>query len=371
MFTSASFIVTERCNLACSYCFENGRRGGADMSEAVAVRGMEWLFENALKSGADRVSVILFGGEPLLLPEICDTILAHGAEFSRWTGIRFEPSIITNATVLTERAAEMLQTAAEMIPSFHCQLSIDGAEKSQNLYRVFPDGRGSFEAVQGNVERFRQIFGRRLNIHGCINKMTMPMLFENYRYVAEQWKPGSIWFMPVHTEQWSEWDISLYDEQLGRVFEHQTQKLGTVSYFAPMNKLLTCRPGREAHHAKTCGAGVSFCSVTGDGSLYPCHNIYFNDPSRSMRFGDVFRGVLENEKLMPFEWYTYQSLGCEGCKNTACYRCIADNWVHNGDITKQVGKPMRCLLSCVERKWQEKAREYAGKHFGKEMKSCH
>lgn len=361
--TAASFILTERCNLACKYCFENGRRGGPDMTAEVAQKGLEWLFENAVASKAKEVSIILFGGEPFLKPALCDQLLSLGLKFQNQHKITFAPSVITNATIMNDELELMLYRHASRNPRFSCQLSIDGAEQSQNLYRVYPSGKGSYETVAVTVSRYRDIFGGRLNIHGCINKQTMPLLFDNYKFIAEQWKPGSIWFMPVHTEDWDENDVKLYDEQLGKIFSHEAESLNTVSYYAPINKLLSFQVGRECHHDKTCGAGVSFVSITGEGDIYPCHNIYFKDDKHSQKVGNIFDGVLDDEILKPYEEYTYRTMGCGKCENTACYRCIADNWAENGDINKQVGKVMRCKLSSVERKWQNIARDFAIEHY--------
>ena len=48
-FTGASFIVTEACNLRCTYCFENCKiRSKESMSKEVIDAGMRMLFDNAI-----------------------------------------------------------------------------------------------------------------------------------------------------------------------------------------------------------------------------------------------------------------------------------------------------------------------------------
>lgn len=332
------------------------------MSRETAEQGLSFLFRNAVRGGKDRVDILLFGGEPLLVPEIVEHILKTGYEMQKKYGVKFCANLITNATLLEESTELMLYRWASRLPSFTCQLSIDGTQESQDLYRVYPDGRGSFASVEKNVEAFLHIFGTKINLHGCVNKKTLPRLYENYRYFADVWKAPSIWFMPVHTEQWEESDVDEYDVQLGLIFR-DLKKKGTMSLYSPIQKLLSVRPGCEKLGEKGCGAGNGFCTITGNGELYPCHNIYFNDPSHSTLCGNVWDGVTRPEVLKPFTQYTLETNGCAGCENTACYRCIADNWVYNGDITKQVGKPIRCKMSAVERKYQLQAREYADKNL--------
>jgi len=355
MFTSASFLVSEACNMACTYCFEKNRTNKA-MTVDVARKGLEFLFGNATTGGRKEVSVILFGGEPLLNPKVCNEILSYGLKLSEFFGIPFKPHIITNATVLTDKIELMLYRQATKNPLFTCQLSIDGNKTAHDLYRVDKEGKGTFDAAVRNITTFRDVFGRRLSIHGCINKQTLPRLLDSYMYLQQY--DASMWFMPVHTEEWSLEDVMLYDKHLGAIFEDMTGR-GTVNGYRPIENLLPHPHGCEVMPNKSCAAGTDFCTITAVGDLHPCHSIYFND--ESLKFGSVFNGITNPEKLGMFS----ASNSCTGCPNTQCYRCIADNYNTNGDIAKQVGKPIRCMLSTVERKWQEAARVYADEHFSK------
>lgn len=360
MVTSASFIITEKCNLACKYCFESkDRQCGKDMQPEVIERGIEWLFENAIASNKNSISIILFGGEPLLRPELCAELLEAGYQKQLKTGIKFNANLITNGTHMNTDIEYILLKYAAKLEGFTCQLSVDGNKEAHDLYRVYPSGKGSFDVIDKNFSTYKYIFKNRLSVHGCVNKNTLPLLFNSYKYFADTWGMKHIWFMPVHTEEWDESDVAEYDKQLGLIFDDMVAKKN-MSIYAPIDK---CLGGLGQHHEKTCGAGTSFLSITGNGDLYPCHNIYFNNPEHDQVCGNVFDGITNNDILKPYHEYTYKSLGCEGCENTKCYRCIADNYVHNGDITKQVGMPHRCAMSSVERKYQIKAREFAEKHF--------
>jgi len=161
--------------------------------------------------------------------------------------------------------------------------------------------------------------------------------------------------MPVHTEEWQREDVALYDAQLAVIFDEMLRR-GRIDTFSPIDRLLC---GRDVHPEKTCGAGVDFCTINGKGEIFPCHSIYFNDDERATLLGDVYRGILYPERLKPFEEYSVADLGCSDCPNTKCYRCIADNLASNGSIVEQVGRPIRCAMSDVERKWQRKALEIA------------
>lgn len=362
MITSASFIVTERCNLACTYCFEREWRECGrprnDMTTEAALYGMEFLYANAIASGAKQVSVILFGGEPLLNVPRCADILDTGLLHQKHTGIPFKANLITNGTVMNRDVELFLYKYAAKMPGFTAQLSIDGAKSAHDRYRIYRDGGGSFDSVWSNVDTYMEAFGNRLSVHGCVNKQTLPMLFDSYFTMAERGFKR-IWYMPVHTEDWTMDDVAEYGRQLHRIFADMCKR-GQMSLYSPIDR---CLSGDKPQPEKTCGAGTTFATITPSGGIWPCHNIYFNDPERTQRVGNVLTGEFLYDVLKPYREYNTATLGCEGCPNGACYRCIADNWAENGDITKQVGKPVRCAMSAVEHDYQMRAKEYADRHF--------
>ena len=61
------FTVATRCNLKCSYCFEN-REKRSVMSLETLDLSLHWVEEQFAKGRFSDLSVIIFGGEPLLVP---------------------------------------------------------------------------------------------------------------------------------------------------------------------------------------------------------------------------------------------------------------------------------------------------------------
>jgi len=199
--SSASFLITEDCNLACKYCFENKRRNRHTMSLEVIYKGLEYLCSNAVRSGR-RFHAMIFGGEPLLQPDLVWKLVDYGKTLAERNQVEFTASLITNATILTPEIEDML-TQLVTGGRFSIQLSIDGIESVHNIYRVTRDGRGSFGLIAENIPGFQRISRIQpgaIGIHGCINKKSLPFMFESYRFFVEQWGFKSIWFMPVHEE---------------------------------------------------------------------------------------------------------------------------------------------------------------------------
>lgn len=358
--TAASFLVSEDCNLACKYCFELDGRNRQHMSKKVARRGLEYLSENALKNGERHFSAMLFGGEPLLQPDIVEEIFSYGVELARRRNLRFSASIVTNATLLTPKIKTILNKYKNAV-DLSVQLSIDGVKEVHDRYRVTRDGRGSFDIIEKNIPEWKALFADnidRLNVHGCCNKDTLPRLYENYIFFREEWDIPRIWFMPIHSEEWDDEDVKVYEEQLNKIADYileRCKKEGNyqeVINYAPIDRCL--RPDRFA--SSPCGAGKNFVTITATGEIYPCHQIYFNDPEKITKVGDIWEGIDELKRNL-FVEYDNSDLSCAklnpDCDAYHCYRCLGENWQQNGSILSVVdyGGP-RCEMSKIERKIQ-------------------
>lgn len=351
---SASFLITEDCNLACKYCFELGHRNRRAMSKEVIHKGMELLFEGAKDSGRNEVHVTLFGGEPLLRPDLMRYLLNYGIKLADKNGARFTAGLITNATLMNDEIFDLLKEYKDKI-GMSCQLSVDGIQPVHDMYRVTRNGKGSFHMIEKNIPRFKEAYADKpqlLHIHGCLNKRSMPHLFESYRFFKEEWGLNMIWFMPIHEEKWDLSDVDLYEQQLRKIKDYilkeiaETQSLQPLDDYAPLNRCFT-----KSKSIVPCGAGKGYVTITAQGDIYPCHHFYFNDPDGHTKLGNVFTGIDHARKLL-YENYDSSDMSCpEDCEHHACYRCIACNYQVNGSPFSQVRGPY-CKMQQVDLKIQ-------------------
>jgi uncharacterized protein len=100
-----TLLVTQQCNLRCSYCYIDKRN--AQMSLEVAKKAIDFIFSNS--PAEDHVDIGFFGGEPLLeferIKAITRLIKSHPASQSRTLVL----SIISNGTVFSDEIAEFLK----------------------------------------------------------------------------------------------------------------------------------------------------------------------------------------------------------------------------------------------------------------------
>ena len=358
--TSASLLLTEDCNLRCTYCFEchNTNR----MSKDVARKAIDWLSDNAVKMGSGSFSVLLFGGEPLLNIDTIEETLAYGVQIGAEKGLRFTASMVTNATVMNDRIYSVLRRYRDQV-NLGIQLSVDGIPEVQDRYRLTVAGKGSWHMVEKNLPRFKELYDNnsddgRLSIHGCINKETMPYLYKNYKFFREDLGFKRIWFLPVAEEKWDMDDVKIYREENQKIFDDyiaeiaESMNIRDSFNYAPFDRYdgLGCRPDAP------CGAGRSFVTITAEGDIYPCHQIYFNDPEKDTCIGNVMEGELDEDRRRIFTQYEEEDIGCGDCPNTQCYRCLAANYVYNGGLFSQI-RGVYCALSGVDNYFQRKLKE--------------
>jgi len=148
-------LVTTRCNLACSYCFQNTelpatpeggiplRIPGATVDDGKVADIIAFTRDRMAELNKKSVKLLLFGGEPTMYLSYCLKLL-EGCQPLGLTGA----SMVSNGTLLTAPAASDLEKAGlEWV-----QISLDGDEADHDRSRITVGGRGTFAAILRNIE---------------------------------------------------------------------------------------------------------------------------------------------------------------------------------------------------------------------------
>ena len=144
-------IVTEQCNLSCRYCYERDRQGSAKMDRATSERLLRWIERRLGTTGARKLHIDFYGGEPLLNLSAVESISARLSAFSKMRGIDFETAIITNGVLLSEDLAHRLSPLGLR----ELKVTLDGDEASHNRLRPDHGGRGTFRRILENLRSIR------------------------------------------------------------------------------------------------------------------------------------------------------------------------------------------------------------------------
>lgn len=142
-------ILTELCNLACSYCYAGYGDYGKGSQNRIT-RGQLDKILNYLDTSFSKgiESLQFFGGEPLLEIKAIEYVLAHASNSSALQSTAM--TLVTNGTVISDY---ILQVLSEY--DVHTTVSLDGNESNHDLYRKYKiSGRGSYATILKNIEKF-------------------------------------------------------------------------------------------------------------------------------------------------------------------------------------------------------------------------
>lgn len=97
------FVLTNACNLQCSYCFEGEHTKSEMFNKNEIKNNIKEMFREAEEKNRKIVSFSLFGGEPSINWDAIETAITITKEMEFLTGIRCYKAIVTNGLMSVEQ----------------------------------------------------------------------------------------------------------------------------------------------------------------------------------------------------------------------------------------------------------------------------
>ena len=146
--------LTDRCNLACVYCYARGgnyQRLQQEFSPDGAVKAVSSAFAQADPEQDFRIE--FFGGEPFLNTPAIEAVLRLQQKSRAWKNHprRTHNRVSSNLTHLDEPLLGLI-AESKMILS----ISIDGTQDAQDDQRPFKDGSPSYALIMDHVRTVRE-----------------------------------------------------------------------------------------------------------------------------------------------------------------------------------------------------------------------
>ncbi len=149
--------ISERCNLACSYCYYF--KGVDDSAYAKPPLMRMGVFNKIIKdlnqmlddgTVIGTLEIILHGGEPLLFNnKSIKTVLQRLVDnFDH--RLNLEIGVQTNGTLISDEFIDIVNHF-----SIGVGISIDGIKSKHDKYRIFPSGGGSFDKVVSAIQKLQ------------------------------------------------------------------------------------------------------------------------------------------------------------------------------------------------------------------------
>ncbi|MFA4874414.1 MAG: radical SAM protein [bacterium] len=141
--------TTMACNMRCCYCLEKDLLDQSKfMDHGTALGSAAWIKREVASRGVRKLSLVFFGGEPLMNARAIEEIGADLNEYCAGYGIAFKAGAITNGTLLTPEITNALAKAGVT----WVKVTLDGDKSLHDKMRVLAKGGGTFDLIWQNLE---------------------------------------------------------------------------------------------------------------------------------------------------------------------------------------------------------------------------
>ena len=142
--TTVVLLLTNRCNLRCTYCYADGGEGFVqDLSSELAQAAIDYACQNAVAQGQSHFELVFHGGgEPIQAWKT----LQEATIYARSKKLDCKVTMVSNGIWSTRQREWIFKNLDSL------SISLDGEQETQDQQRPFASGRGSFKAVMRTIE---------------------------------------------------------------------------------------------------------------------------------------------------------------------------------------------------------------------------
>lgn len=323
-------ILTEACNLNCTYCYEH-RKNHKMMSFETAKSILD--ISLAELGPNDSAVIELHGGEPFLNFDLIRQIDEY--VLSAFPGLSVLFRSTTNGTLVHGEVQDWLR---ERKDRYSIMLSLDGKRAQHDANRRLIGGQGSFDHIDRN---FFTDTWPYCPVSMTVNSATLPMLAEGTQWIQEQG------FDCLNAFEWAvDWNMEtclpVLQRELDKLVAYYSERpdrhmcllvnYDLEKFFLPLDD--TYRYCVEIDEPVAC--------YNTDGTYAPCHGFtYFTlgDQAKVDRYARC--------SICDFA-YTEESI-CRGCRLARlCRTCFAANYLLTGNMQLQSKEICMFNRMCIE-----------------------
>lgn len=325
---AVTMLLTNDCNLACSYCFESNK-GKDYMPKEMALDILKATY-NVVDPMAGIFTLNMFGGEPLMnwdtFKAVCDYVLENN--------LKIRITATTNLTLLTD---EMIDYIDEL--SIPVLVSVDGIKEVHDKHRC-----NSFDKV---IDNMKKLIDRDL---GYLIEARMTVAPDTAKYMYESVKMlvdlgiNNIANVPASDLDWDAQSIQDYKDNYEKILDmyidilnDETNKRNISLYKVDQALNLALEPIKE--DTSMCNIGnPRWVIVDWKGDIWPCPDYPTTDNVDLIagKIGNFYTGVDETKVDPKPMVATYELERCKGCEAISICKsgCPYENYTKNGKFNE-------------------------------------
>jgi uncharacterized protein len=300
-----TLVLDHACNLRCSYCYA-GRKLDRRMCDAVALAALDLAFERP----RPYVRVGLFGGEPLLAPELIDRVARQARERAERSGTKLRLTLTSNGTLLDEELLALLRRHKIWLT-----ISLDGDREGHDLARRSADGEGSWERAVAGLRLARERLGSARTL-SVLHPGNAHLAGRALAFVAAEGVDQASFYVDFGAT-WDEAALERLEQGTNELVDRAIElfRAGRDLVLRPLHGKIVTRIKGDLAPRRRCGFGQGELAVAPSGRLYPCERLVGDDgPDRSeLVIGHVFEGLDDAKVCGMSRVRDLPRPDCQGC----------------------------------------------------------
>lgn len=341
--TATLLLPSDRCNLACRYCYSSAGKRGALMQWETARAAIDIIIENCRKLQRKQTTLGFHGGgEPTCAWDIVTRSVEYARSEGAKHGIRIITSICTNGIMSRGRARWLSEHIDNIAVSF------DGTPDLQNRLRPTADNGQSYPILERTVSQFDSV-NKAYGFRVTVTADSQERIEEIYEHCTSAFRPSMVCIEPLFfcgrclTGTCRPPAAEHFARGVKRIMDRAAQGETAVQYSG----------GRLAYLGTAfCGASRDNFFVTPAGLVTSCVEVTSNDDPRSSLFvygkldapdGRFAFNTDRYAKLIAYHTERFDS--CRDC--FARWHCCGDCLAKAPDMTRILDKrnSFRCTVN--------------------------
>jgi radical SAM protein with 4Fe4S-binding SPASM domain len=298
---AAVFVLSQKCNLACSYCYAHNSRS----QDTLSASKIQTVVDFILSSQSEETKHFSFigGGEPTVTWELfvwAVTYIKNKAESRKH---KTSIGLTTNATLLDEERVNWLK-----LNDVQIGISFDILPEIQNAQRGFPDRTMSSFEVADKCIKLLIDNGFTPRIRSTITKQNVCLMPEMVTFVVHNY-PG---IKRLHFEHVTDTGLTqdgYYDNFILHFFK--AKDFGIANGIEVKNSIVN-----NTRYIRSRFCGGEFC-ITPTGDLVSCHRVSSNKEDSFDRFAYGFVddkvNIDENNLIKAVQYLNNKPQQCADC----------------------------------------------------------
>lgn len=346
-----TIVVTEQCNLRCSYCYQHNKNN-TFMTKETVEETIEWIFredgsDHLNEKNAHAVILDFIGGEPLLEVELIDffmvKFLSKAVELNHRWKTQYMISMTTNGILYNSPQVKKFLSKYQGRVSL--TITIDGNKDLHDSCRKFPDGSPSYDIVEKSIREHLK--------HNPLTSTKLTLAPANIQHLSEAiihlYTVVGLKMVNANCVYEEGWEV-----EHARVMYHEMNKLSDWILDNDMEEKIGCSlydetigsAMSEEDNQNWCGGTGLMLSVTADGNIQPClryTHFNLNDKQPELRVGNIRTGLHSTQEhvdtynmLEAIDRRTQSTDECYDCPiASGCSWCSAYNYEMFGTPNKR------------------------------------